>query len=99
MTCYPFAIMQSLVEIIAKSTEFLKEASENANVSKEDVCDGMHMRLSILMSKVVSYPMCTQFALPLDPGPGELDNDNERLRSFFTRTHECSSASNSMDTK
>ncbi len=79
--------MKNLVDIVANATEYLATARDNNCISKADVCDAMHMRLSIIMSKLVSYPVCTQFALPLDPGPSDIDNDNEALHEFFTRDH------------
>jgi len=74
--------MKTLVDIVAEATEFLDASRSDDGVSKEDLCDSMRNRLSVIVSKLVSYPVCTNFSIPV-PGHGRQANDNQGLASFF----------------
>lgn len=76
--------MKSLVDIVADTAEYLEDAKKDSETTKEDVCQGIRNRLSIIMSKLVSYPVCTNFALPLPRAETQPASDNDSMREFFS---------------
>lgn len=73
--------MKTLVEIVSDTVEYLDRSSMNEDVTKQDVVESVRNRLSVIMSKLVSYPVCTNFAVPLAP-TNMSSNDNDAMRVY-----------------
>lgn len=74
--------MSNLLEIVVDSVAYLDSACENEDMTKSDVCDSMRNRMCVIMSKLVAYPVCTNFSFPVGCSSDE-KADNESLRDFF----------------
>jgi hypothetical protein len=57
--CYP----PNFLEALLAASKYLDEAATNEAVSKQDVCDGMEMRLSLLIGKAVAAPLGGSFSI------------------------------------
>lgn len=55
----------SLVNNIAECILYLEACKSDSSMTKEDLCDAIRERMCIFMSKVVSYPVMTNFSLPV----------------------------------
>jgi hypothetical protein len=55
----------SLVNHIAECIRYLEECKSDREMTKDDLCDAIRERMCVFMSKVVSYPIMTNFALPV----------------------------------
>ncbi len=55
----------ALVNHIAECITYLEECKSDSEMTKEDLCDAIRERMCVFMSKVVSYPVMTNFALPV----------------------------------
>lgn len=74
--------MNNLVDIITDSTEYLDTVKNDPSITKDDVCDTMRNRMCVMLSKLISYPLCTNFSMPITMNINNSD-DNEMLKSFF----------------
>lgn len=56
--------MYELSEIIAETIAYIDYTKDNNEITKGDLIDSLRMRLCIIMGKIISYPVTTNFALP-----------------------------------
>lgn len=74
--------MSDLAEIILKTVEHLEKLNDDGSVTKKDVCEDVRNRLCIMMSKVISYPVLTNFAIPLVDVDLSV-SDNDEMTAYF----------------
>ena len=53
-----------LMDILVDTVKHLENLKGSNSASKEDVCDDIRQRLAIIIGKIVSFPVTTNFALP-----------------------------------
>ena len=71
-----------LVDIVGETIAYLESCKHDESVTRGDVCEAMRDRMCILMSKLVSYPVMTNFALPVI-ATDTTKSHNAHLSSFF----------------
>jgi hypothetical protein len=57
--------MYDITEIIAEAIVYLEKAQSSDNIEKWDACEEIRRRLCIIMQKMVSMPVVSNFAMPL----------------------------------
>lgn len=57
--CYPKTFFESLCD----SMQYTESARHNEAMSKEDALDGVEMRLSFLLSKLLATPTATSYSI------------------------------------
>ena len=72
----------TFIDIVSEVIAHLESCKKDDAVTKEDVCEAIRDRMCILMSKIVSYPVMTNFALPVVP-ENVTRSDNALLSEFF----------------
>lgn len=58
-----YATPVTFMDMLLKCSQYIEEARNDVQQSKEDVLDSMECRISILMGKLASHPMCTSFTI------------------------------------
>lgn len=53
----------TFLDMLLDTTNFLRTASSNASIDKEELCKSMENRLSVMISKMVSAPMGGSFSV------------------------------------
>lgn len=75
-------VAYELVDILVDTVAHLDKLKESTSASKEDVCDDMRQRLAVLLGKVVSVPVTTNFAMPHCDVDISQSNNEEVNRHF-----------------
>jgi prephenate dehydrogenase len=55
--------------VLVECAQFIEKSRHDPTSSKEDVLDSMENRLSLLVGKMASHPLCGTFRVELEPGP------------------------------
>ena len=56
--------MQTLLELLALTVEYLDAAERDAGVTKQDLAEALRNRLCVITGKVVAQPVVSNFAMP-----------------------------------
>jgi hypothetical protein len=57
--------MTTLCEIVAETIEHLDKCRADDSISKWDTCEDTRKRLCLIMSKLVVYPITSNFTIPV----------------------------------
>ena len=72
----------TLLEIVSETISHLESCRQDESMTKGDVCDAIRDRMCILMGKIVSYPVMSNFALPV-VAVDTTRSHNVTLSAFF----------------
>ena len=53
----------TLLEMLIETSKFLKSASADTGMDKEEICKSMENRISVLIARMVSSPMGGSFSV------------------------------------
>ena len=60
-----YATPLTFMDMLVECSQFIEKARHDPTHTKEDVLDSMENRLSLLVGKMASSPMCTTFHVEL----------------------------------
>lgn len=62
-----YADPPTFMAMLVECAQFIEKSRHDPTSSKEDVLDSMENRLSLLMGKMASHPICSAFQIELEP--------------------------------
>lgn len=74
--------MFEIAQVVADTVAHMEKLRRDPVASKGDVCDDVRERLAVIMSKLVSYPVVSNFALPYVDIDYNVSN-NQELNDYF----------------